>query len=132
MKTLRIFFFYWLPVLLLMTTIFILSSRERISVADTYIENFTIFKTLHILEYGLLYLLIFRAMFKTFSKKVALQTIFIISIFIAILYGASDEIHQTFVPTRQGSIRDVFIDTIGILIAFSYTKKYLKNFKRFI
>lgn len=115
-----------------MGTIFILSSRQRISIADTYTENFVIFKTLHILEYGLLYLLIFRAMFKTFSKTVAVQTLFFVSICIAILYGVSDEIHQTFVPTRQGAIRDVFIDTIGILLAFSYTKKYLNNFKRFI
>lgn len=109
-----------------------MSSRQRISIADTYTENFIIFKTLHILEYAFLYLLLFRALFKTFSKKLALNTIFTIAIVTAILYGVSDELHQTFVPTRQGSIRDIFIDTIGILLAFSYTKKYLSKFKRYI
>lgn len=109
-----------------------LSSRQRISIADTQIGNFIIFKSLHIIEYAVLYLLLFRANFKTFSKKFTLKTIFTLSIIGAILYGISDEVHQTFVPTRQGSIRDVFIDTIGILLAFSYTKIYISKLKRFI
>jgi len=29
------------------------------------------------------------------------------------LYATSDEIHQTFIPTRQGSVLDVLIDTSG-------------------
>lgn len=132
MKTIRLLILYWLPVLALMGFIFYLSSRQRISIGGTYVENFIIFKSLHVLEYALLYLLVFRAMFKTFSKRLAINSIFILSITIAILYGASDEIHQTLVPTRQGSVRDVFIDTIGILLAFSYTKKYLTKLKRFI
>ena len=35
---------------------------------------------------------------------------------IGVLYAASDEIHQLFVPGRAGQLRDVLIDSAGILI----------------
>ncbi|HRN70830.1 MAG TPA: VanZ family protein [Candidatus Woesebacteria bacterium] len=132
MKTIRGWIFYWGPPIIWIIIIFIMSSRQRISIADTQVENFIIFKTLHIIEYAFLYLLLFRANFKSFSKKISLNTIFTISIIGSILYAISDEVHQTFVPTRQGSIRDIGIDTIGILLAFSYTKMYLAKLRRFI
>ena len=34
----------------------------------------------------------------------------------ALLYGASDELHQLFVPTRLGSFIDVAVDAFGILL----------------
>lgn len=37
------------------------------------------------------------------------------SAIIGILYATSDEIHQLMVPGRSGSIKDVIIDSIGIL-----------------
>ena len=114
MKKLTFFIFYWVPPLVVMITIFMLSSRQRISVADTYAENFIIFKTLHILEYSLLYFLIFRAYYRTFTKM-TIKQIYVFAILSSILYAASDEMHQTFTPTREGSPRDIVIDTIGIL-----------------
>ena len=35
------------------------------------------------------------------------------AILVVIVYAASDEIHQLFVPSREGTLRDVIIDTIG-------------------
>ena len=35
---------------------------------------------------------------------------------IGVLYAVSDEIHQLFVPGRAGQLRDVLIDSAGILI----------------
>ena len=35
----------------------------------------------------------------------------------SVLFAASDEWHQTFVPGRDGNVRDVFIDTGGALLA---------------
>ncbi len=40
-----------------------------------------------------------------------------ISIFVAILYGVLDEMHQLFVPGRQFSLYDIFLDSFGILLA---------------
>jgi hypothetical protein len=33
---------------------------------------------------------------------------------VAVLFAASDEFHQTFVPTRDGTVWDVLIDSLGI------------------
>ena len=35
---------------------------------------------------------------------------------IGLLYAVSDEIHQVFVPGRAGQLRDILIDTAGVLI----------------
>jgi len=40
----------------------------------------------------------------------------ILGIILAILYGISDEIHQYFIPGRDSSIKDILINSIGILI----------------
>lgn len=37
------------------------------------------------------------------------------SLSIGVLYAISDEIHQLFVPGRSGQVRDVFIDTFGVI-----------------
>lgn len=37
---------------------------------------------------------------------------------LTVIYAASDEYHQTFVPGRSGEIKDVCIDTIGAFIGF--------------
>ena len=36
-----------------------------------------------------------------------------LALLLAALYAASDEFHQTFVPNRDGCVRDVVIDTCG-------------------
>ena len=36
---------------------------------------------------------------------------------VAVLYGASDEWHQTFVPSRVGDIYDLLFDAMGALFA---------------
>ena len=48
-----------------------------------------------------------------------------LGIILALLYAISDEIHQLFVPGRNGSVFDVFLDSIGILAAsvFYYLNK---------
>jgi len=103
---------YWLPPLLWMMLIFAMSSRHSVSVTDEFLPDFLIFKSIHILEYAILNILLFRA-FLSDSKNVAtsLQSAIIVSI----LYAFSDEIHQMLIPTRNGTIVDVFIDSIGIL-----------------
>lgn len=119
------FIYYWLPPIILMITIFILSSRQRIGVSDEYAVNFVVFKSLHMLEYALLYFLLLRAFYSASPIRLSLKQKFIMAIVLAISYGISDELHQSFVPTRQGHIRDIMIDSLGILLCFSYTKKNL-------
>lgn len=120
----------WLPPLALMAFIFFMSTQQNISVSDNVQEDFAIFKSLHILEYSLLTILLFRALFKTttltFTNMIRAVAI------LALLYGISDEIHQTFVPTRTGKLRDVFIDGIGISVTSYLIMRYKPTVKKLL
>lgn len=93
------------PALLWMIFIFYLSSRHSAVSTDVYIITFAINKTLHLIEYAILVILFFYPLQKIKP-----------SILYSLLFAVSDEIHQHFVPGRQGCVRDVFIDMLGILI----------------
>jgi len=125
-KKLIFFFLYWFPPIALMAVIFLLSSRQSISIPSTYEVNFVTFKSLHIMEYAFLYFLLFRAYYRSF-KKSNKNNIFVLAIITTLLYAAFDELHQIFVPTRSGAIRDIGIDSIGIFISFLYTKIHLSK-----
>jgi VanZ family protein len=132
LKTIARYLWYWSPPVILMTTIFYLSSQPRFSVAEDEGLNFLVFKTLHMVEYAILYFSLFRAFHLSRFKKLDDSHVLWIPAIIAILYGASDEFHQTLVPTRSGTIRDVLIDTAGILIAVMYTKRYRGFIRKYL
>lgn len=67
-------------------------------------------KFVHMFEFGLLWWLWLRALgWRGHAPWTAAA--------IAIGYAISDEFHQTFVAGRQGSPRDVLIDSAGVLLA---------------
>src|SRR3989344_5886023 len=132
LKKILVLVYYLGPILIWMSVIFYLSSRKSIQVSDIYIMNFFIFKFLHVMEYALLYFLVFRAFFFFGNNNLSLTQIMFLAIIISVLYAVSDEIHQLFVPTREGKIRDVLIDSLGILLSFVYTKKYFHLLQKFI
>lgn len=74
------------------------------------------------IEYAFLYFLLFRGFYSLNNHQINLREKFFLPAFISIFYAISDEIHQTFVPTREGRIRDVFIDIIGVTIMYIYNK----------
>jgi len=111
------FFRRWLPVLLWAGVIFFLSSIPNLE--SGLEQDFTLRKVAHILEYAILTFLLFRA-FSFKSNK-----LIILSVIIAFLYALSDEYHQSFVFGREGTLRDVAIDSIGILIMTGIW--YIKN-----
>lgn len=123
-KKISRFFFYYLPPFLWMLFIFALSSRTSIGVTHELVYDFIIFKTLHMIQYGILFFLLYRALHQgsSMNKQHALKLAFIL----AVIYGASDELHQQFVPTREGRLRDVLIDTVGISVVYWN----LRNVKR--
>ena len=103
-----------------MGLIFFGSSFPKIGSSGNYWLSFIFFKTLHILEYGILFSLWRFALYeKSYSVK--------LSIIISVLYGALDEIHQSFVPTREGTLRDVVIDIFGILIFWHFILEKLEK-----
>ncbi len=73
-------------------------------------------KLLHILLYagfGLMLYVTIRSIGKPILKAGLL------TIFLGTLYGASDELHQMFVPGRSTSIMDLVADVTGILFALT-------------
>jgi len=121
---------HWLPPILWMSFIFSLSSRQRIGLSEEYIINFTIFKSLHVIEYAVLYFLFLRAFLTSLSKNK--HRAFIYAAVASLMFAMSDEFHQLYVPTREGSFRDIGIDSIGIGLCFMYTENNLEKLKQLL
>lgn len=74
-------------------------------------------KMVHLFEYAILAMLMFRAWlgFTRWSSDKMGKAILIIIIFTS-LYGASDELHQKFVPGRSAEFNDWLMDTLGAIL----------------
>ena len=104
---------YWLPPVLWMGVIFILSAQPSLPDYPDTLLDLILKKAAHMAEYGILTFLLWRALSRGILSRSALAIAFVVSI----LYAASDEYHQTFVPGRHGTLVDVGIDAIGTLVA---------------
>lgn len=130
----RAFVTYWLPALIWMLIIFSASSdsmsfrhSSRIiapilhwlfpQIADSTVHAvvFTVRKIAHVTEYAILGLLVWRAIRKPGpgNPRPWLWSQAAFALLFVALYATSDEIHQAFVPTRQASVWDVLLDTVG-------------------
>jgi VanZ family protein len=98
-----------------MGVIFYFSTQQTAEIIPETVPHFIFFKSLHILEYATLAVLIFFALLK---EKQAL--------IFAYLYALSDEIHQTFISGRSGRFKDTLIDLLGIIIGL-YVLKQLRK-----
>ena len=76
--------------------------------------DFVFRKLAHISEYFVLTLLLVNALKQHYLSK---KKIIIFSILLAFAYACSDEYHQTFIIAREGVIKDVLIDSIGIFLS---------------
>lgn len=133
----RSFVLYWLPVVLWMSLIFTASGdRGSFRQSSRIIEPLlhwlfphlsqdvvntvilVVRKCGHLTEFGLFTLLVWRAIRKPrrseprpWQWSEAAE-----ALWVAVLYAATDEFHQTFVPSREGCLRDVFIDSTGAVL----------------
>jgi VanZ family protein len=73
-------------------------------------------KLAHFTEYAVLGFLAARA-FRTSPRPAISSRWFLISLTMIVVYALADEYHQSFVPTRTGSIYDSLIDIAGGLTA---------------
>ncbi|KYD11305.1 VanZ family protein [Saccharococcus caldoxylosilyticus] len=76
--------------------------------------NFIVRKLAHLTEYGILAVLVWRAL----SPK---RTAYAGAWLFATLYAMTDEWHQSFEPGRTATPKDVAIDSCGALIALMVT-----------
>ncbi|PZR75792.1 MAG: hypothetical protein DLM52_07020 [Chthoniobacterales bacterium] len=127
----RAFLRYWLPLLIWLALIFAgstdLMSAEHTSriiapllrwlrptISWQAIEQLQFFirKAGHVSEYAILAALLYRALVNT----LLLGRVWIcatIVVLLAGIYAISDEFHQSFVPSRTATARDVAIDAVG-------------------
>jgi VanZ family protein len=86
-------------------------------------------KLAHLTEYAILGFLAARA-FRTSPRPAISRHWFLISAALIVVYALIDEYHQSFVPSRTGTIYDSFIDIAGGLIALIFVRKRAADFHR--
>jgi VanZ family protein len=108
-------FVYRILPIVYMLVIWTLSSMPADAVVELPLEGVDAFlkESMHLIEFAILYVLLFFAGMTFTNFKPLMSFIFM---GIAILYGAVDEIHQSFVPYRSATWIDFVKDTIGVLI----------------
>lgn len=84
-------------------------------------------KTAHFVEYAILSFLVYRALVQSGARS---KEAAIISIIFSILYAISDEWHQSFVPGREPSARDVAIDSAGVFFGALTAKRAWRKITR--
>ena len=104
----------WLPVVAWAALIYVLSAQPDLSTGlGTW--DLVLRKLAHTVEYAILGALLLRALE---ARTIALVA--------GVAYAISDEIHQSFVPGRQGSVLDVLIDSAGVAIGILVLERRLR------
>jgi len=132
---LKNFLKHWLPVLIWLGVIF-LGSTDMLSAEHTtrflvpflrWIDPQISFATLnaiqlgirklgHLTEYAILAMLLWRALRSGTRWQMKMSILFLVAALASAIFAASDEFHQSFVPSRTASRNDVMIDICGALI----------------
>lgn len=112
-------FFWGVTLFAWMSVIFLLSSLPG---SENIFEP-TLFyllerKGAHIIEYAVLMFVATRFTLALFPDLIFKRAVFFSAVF-SLLYAASDEWHQSFVPYRGAKVSDVAIDGLGILLTAS-------------
>lgn len=110
-KHFKRFLIWWFPVILYCLFIFIQSAfPSPVRTPGVPLGD----KLLHLTGYALLAALVFRAMNAT--RPGPAGRLWTMSVLFAALYGALDEVHQAFVPSRTADVLDLLADAAGAAI----------------
>lgn len=101
------------PPLALMGLIFFLSAQPDLS-SGLGGWDIVLRKLAHMAEFGVLFLLWWRALGGRPAAAAA----------IAIAYAISDELHQTTVEGRNGNALDVLVDSVGVGVAWLTARRF--------
>lgn len=102
-------FLPWIPAAAVMSAAFILSS-----IPGSGIPHLFSFQdiALHAIIYAALGFFVHPALRSSLPGLTRWQAFFL-ALFFCVLYGISDEFHQSFVPGRTASLFDVMVDSAG-------------------
>src|SRR5947207_13010217 len=87
----------------------------QISLAALNAIQLGIRKLGHLTEYAILAMLLWRALRGGIRWQMKMSLLFLVAALDSAIFAASDEFHQSFVPSRTGSPNDVMIDICGAL-----------------
>ncbi len=104
---------FW-PAMLMMALIFCLSSLPGRSLPEPAWDNLD--KLVHALVYGVLAAAFLHGLGRRQSSRKPPATA-LLAVCLTLLYGASDELHQFFVPGRSTSLADLAADGVGAMLA---------------
>jgi VanZ family protein len=107
----------WLPVFLYLAIVFWLSAQSR-PLPFLPPELWGLDKLLHAAEYAVLGGLLASALG---GEGLAARRVVLWAAILASGYGASDEIHQAFVPDRSCDLRDWIADAAGAAVGAGFT-----------
>jgi VanZ family protein len=104
----------WLAVIAWAAMIFLASSQQGLAVSDDPGVDRPLRQVAHIGVYGVLTVLLAWCLT---GRRYPTPRLAIVAGVVALLYGVSDEWHQTLVPTRTGRAEDLIWDALGAAIA---------------
>jgi len=104
----------WIPALVVMTIIFILSSTPG-DVVDSTVAKY---ESVQVIGHFILFMVLCLTYFKA-TKNILL------SLLLSVLYAFFDEFRQSFTLNRSSSLKDIFTDTSGALISCIFLWKLL-------
>ncbi|HWF18332.1 MAG TPA: VanZ family protein [Verrucomicrobiae bacterium] len=137
MPKVRSFLLYWVPVIVWMSLIFTASGdtgsfqhssriigpllRWLFPSISHETEDAIVFgvrKCAHLTEYAVVAFLVWRGIRKPRWKdpRPWKWSEAGVALWVAMFYATTDEFHQTFVPSREGCVRDVLIDSTGAVV----------------
>jgi VanZ family protein len=121
---LKDFFSFWLPALAWCGVIFGLSSIPTLPTPKIIWWDFVLKKSAHVIEYAILYFLVYRAVNKNPKSEEVPKTNWFGPFLFCLLYAVSDEYHQKFVPGRHAKPMDIGFDTLGMVISYLKLEMY--------
>ena len=106
----------WLPMLAMMALIFVLSSQSGLKVSEDPAVDKPFRVTGHLLAYALLAAATLVG--SSWGRRPVWRDA-ALALAVSLLYGLSDELHQSFVPDRTGRLDDVVTDMLGAIVGTS-------------
>ncbi|MCP4343614.1 MAG: hypothetical protein GY799_33240 [Desulfobulbaceae bacterium] len=105
------------PMALAMGTIFFVSHQPGDSLSLPQLPGFD--KLAHMISYGVLAIAVFFAWSEQ-QKNSKSRAVMLATWVFCLLYGISDEFHQSYIPGRTASVYDLLADGVGAAMACAF------------
>lgn len=115
----------FVPVVAWAGLIFLLSSQPTLPGFDSGAVDFVFKKSAHMLVYAVFYFLVARAVEMVATPNTKPSVKVFLPLLIVLLYAVSDEFHQSLVPGRYPTGRDIGYDILGASLVFFRKYKYI-------